>query len=156
MTPCYCVRYLTHPDGRQLVRCSSPKEHCALQICHHDPSTYGDDAAMFQPERFLDASSETISGPAETHEEGHSMFGFGRRTCMGKPIAKELLFIATALWATTLERVCGEDGTEVPALHVLGKRETRKHFDLLRNLLRPLCTLGRSLFPFVIDENASL
>ncbi|KAH9020493.1 cytochrome P450 [Lactarius pseudohatsudake] len=111
--------------------------------CHHDPSTYGDDAAMFQPERFLDASSEIISGPAETREEGHSMFGFGRRACMGKPIAEELLFVATALWATTLERVRGENGTEVPALHVLGKRETRKRFDQLRSLLRPLSRSAR-------------
>jgi cytochrome P450 len=87
-----------------------------LWHCHHDPSAYGDDAAKFRPERFLNARGELIPGPAETREEGHCTFGFGRRACVGKHLANESLFIyiATTLWAGTLERVRGKDGTEVP------------------------------------------
>ncbi|KAH9081428.1 cytochrome P450 [Lactarius deliciosus] len=87
-----------------------------LLQCHRDPSSYGDDAANFRPERFLGTHGEIIPGPAETHEEGHSTYGIGKRACVGKHVANESLFIyiATALWALTLERVRGEDGNEVP------------------------------------------
>ena len=87
-----------------------------LWQCHHDPSTYGDDAASFRPERFLDAHGNMISGPVETREEGHSSYGFGRRTCVGRHVANDSLFvfIATTLWAATLERVRDQDGKEVP------------------------------------------
>ncbi|KAH8987295.1 cytochrome P450 [Lactarius akahatsu] len=78
-----------------------------LLQCHRDPSSYGDDAASFRPERFLGAHGEILPGPAETHEEGHSTFGFRKRACMGKHIVNESLFIyiATALWAVTFDRV---------------------------------------------------
>ncbi|KAI9444589.1 cytochrome P450 [Lactarius indigo] len=84
--------------------------------CHRDPSSYGDDAADFRPERFLGAHGEILPGPAETHEDGHASFGFGKRACVGKHITNESLFIniATALWAMTLERACDKDGNEVP------------------------------------------
>ena len=87
-----------------------------LWHCHHDPSAYGDDAADFRPERFLNAHGEVIPGPADTREDGHCTFGFGRRACVGKHLANESLFIyiATTLWSATLERVCGKDGKEVP------------------------------------------
>ncbi|KAH9170547.1 cytochrome P450 [Lactarius sanguifluus] len=86
-----------------------------LLQCHRDPSSYGDDAANFRPERFLGAHGEIIPGPTETHEEGHSTYGIGKRACVGKHVANESLFIyiATALWALTLERVRDEDGNEV-------------------------------------------
>ncbi|KAH9040505.1 cytochrome P450 [Lactarius pseudohatsudake] len=82
---------------------------------NRDPS-YGDDAANFRPERFLDAHGEILPGPAETREDGHGTYGIGKRACVGKHIANESLFIyiATALWALTLERVRDEDGNEVP------------------------------------------
>ncbi|KAH9009927.1 cytochrome P450 [Lactarius deliciosus] len=82
---------------------------------NRDPS-YGDDAANFRPERFLDAYGEILPGPAETREDGHGAYGIGKRACVGKHIANESLFIyiATALWALTLERVRDEDGNEVP------------------------------------------
>lgn len=87
-----------------------------LWQCHHDPSYYGDDAAGFRPERFLDAHGELISGPSETREEGHGTYGFGKRACVGKHVANDSLFIyiATALWAATLERARDRDGNEVP------------------------------------------
>ncbi|KAI9444591.1 hypothetical protein H4582DRAFT_2125229 [Lactarius indigo] len=60
--------------------------------------------------------ARSFQGPTETHEEGHGTFGFGKRACVGKHIANESLFIyiATALWAVTLERARDEDGNEVP------------------------------------------
>jgi cytochrome P450 len=87
-----------------------------LWQCHHDPALYGDDAANFNPERFLDAQGKIIPGPAETREEGHSTFGFGKRTCVGKHVANDSLFLAmaTMLWAGNLERVRDQSGEEVP------------------------------------------
>jgi len=85
-----------------------------LWQCHHDPSFYGDDAASFKPERFLDADGKILPGPAETHEEGHSTYGFGRRICVGRHVANDSLFMymATALWAANFERVRDQDGKE--------------------------------------------
>ncbi|KAN0139662.1 Cytochrome P450 monooxygenase [Lactarius tabidus] len=90
-----------------------------LWQCHHDPSFYGDDASSFKPERFLDAHGKILPGPAETREEGHSTYGFGRRACVGKHVANDSLFIfiATTLWAANLERVRDKDGKETP-LHL--------------------------------------
>ena len=86
-----------------------------LWQCHHDPAFYGDDAAKFNPERFLDAQGSLLSGPTETRDEGHSTYGFGRRSCVGKHLANDSLFItiATVLWAANLERVRDKNGKEV-------------------------------------------
>jgi hypothetical protein len=87
-----------------------------LWHCHHDPSAYGDNAASFDPGRFLDSSGKIILGLAETHGEGHSTYGFGRRVCVGNLVANDTLFIsiATTLWAANLERVRDRYGKEVP------------------------------------------
>jgi len=87
-----------------------------LWQCHHDPAAYGDDAANFNPERFLDEQGRLISGPAETRDDGHCTYGFGRRACVGKHAANDTLFIAmaTILWATRLEPSQDENGKEVP------------------------------------------
>jgi len=87
-----------------------------LWQCHHDLAAYGDDAARFNPERFLDEQGNLISGPSETRDDGHCTYGFGRRACVGKHAANELLFIsmATVLWATRLEPPQDENGREVP------------------------------------------
>jgi cytochrome P450 len=85
-----------------------------LWQCHHDPSFYGEDAASFKPERFLDANGMILPGPAETREEGHSTYGFGRRICVGRHVANDSLFMymATTLWAANFERVRDQDGKE--------------------------------------------
>ena len=87
-----------------------------LWHCNRESSSYGDDAKKFRPERYLGANGEAIPGPAETREDGHGSYGFGRRICVGKHLANESLFIsiATALWAANFERVRDEDGKEVP------------------------------------------
>ena len=85
-----------------------------LWHCNHETSSYGDDAEKFRPERFLDENGDIISGPAETHEDGHATYGFGRRACAGKILANDSLFIyiAITLWAATFERVRDQDGKE--------------------------------------------
>ena len=87
-----------------------------LWQCHNDPATYGDDAADFNPERFLDRTGKLIPHLREARYDGHRGYGFGRRECVGKHAANESLFIsiATVLWATRLELSCDESGKEVP------------------------------------------
>ena len=87
-----------------------------LWQCNLDPAFYGDDAADFNPGRFLDKHGKLIPGPVETRDDGHSTYGFGRRACVGKHAANESLFIsiATVLWAVRLECPRDEDGKEVP------------------------------------------
>lgn len=87
-----------------------------LWQCNHDPAIYGDDAADFNPGRFLDEHGRLILGSVETHEDGHSTYGFGRRACVGKHAANDSLFIdmATVLWAMRLECPRDESGKEVP------------------------------------------
>ena len=87
-----------------------------LWQCHHDSASYGNDASIFNPERFLDAHGRLIPSPIETHNDGHGTYGFGRRACVGKHAANDSLFIymATILWAAHLERPLDESGKEVP------------------------------------------
>jgi cytochrome P450 len=87
-----------------------------LWQCHRDPTSYGPDAASFNPERFLDEDGKLIPGPWETREDGHSAYGFGRRICVGKHAANDSLFIsiATMLWAIRFEHSRDDDGKEVP------------------------------------------
>ena len=87
-----------------------------LWQCHHDPASYGPDAATFNPERFLDEYGRLIPGPVETRDDGHSTYGFGRRACVGKHAANDSLFIdiATVLWAARLEPTRDENGKEIP------------------------------------------
>ena len=87
-----------------------------LWQCHHDPAIYGPDAASFNPDRYLDEHGKLIPGPAETRDDGHSSFGFGRRSCVGKHAANDSLFIniATVLWAARLEHGQDETGKEIP------------------------------------------
>ena len=86
-----------------------------LWQCHHDPAFFGDDAANFNPERFLDTHGNLIQGLVETQLDGHCSYGFGRRACIGKHMANDALFlhIATVLWAVHLERPLDESGKEV-------------------------------------------
>ena len=87
-----------------------------LWQCHRDPEFYGPDAASFNPDRFLDEHGKLIPGPSETHQDGHSTYGFGRRICVGKHVANDSLFIniATVLWAVQFEHACDENGKEIP------------------------------------------
>jgi cytochrome P450 len=85
-----------------------------LWQCHHDPSSYGDDAASFKLERFLDAHGKILPGPAETREERHSAYGFGWLIYVGRHVANEspFIYMATMLWVANFERVRDQDGKE--------------------------------------------
>ncbi|KAI0060313.1 cytochrome P450 [Artomyces pyxidatus] len=78
--------------------------------CNNDPEVYGEDYRHFKPERHLDADG------AETKDEGHVMYGFGRRICVGRHVANDSLFIdiATVLWAATLEPAKDSSGKTIP------------------------------------------
>ncbi|KAI0248229.1 cytochrome P450 [Lactifluus subvellereus] len=84
--------------------------------CNHDRAVFGDDADEFRPERHLDEHGEPLPGPAETNQQGHVTFGFGRRICAAKHLTNDSLFInaARVLWAANLERVRDENGKQVP------------------------------------------
>jgi len=58
---------------------------CAWNIHRTNKDVYGEDAHLFRPERWLDASPETL---AVMEEALHLVFGFGRFRCMGENIAK--------------------------------------------------------------------
>ncbi|KAJ5656902.1 cytochrome P450 [Penicillium longicatenatum] len=52
-------------------------------VIHHDKSIFGDDAAVFRPERWLESSEEDVK-----RMDRHLMtFGYGSRTCIGKNIS---------------------------------------------------------------------
>ncbi|KAI0047445.1 cytochrome P450 [Auriscalpium vulgare] len=82
-----------------------------LWQCNSDERVYGADAARFDPARHLDARA----GPPETRGEGHVMYGFGRRACVGKHVANDSLFIdiAMVLWAAKVEPVAGAAPVDV-------------------------------------------
>ncbi|KAI0031068.1 cytochrome P450 [Vararia minispora EC-137] len=72
---------------------------------NRDPSIWGPDADVFNPERYLkEGYIHAESDPAQ--EEGHFAFGFGRRICIGRHIANASLFIdmAIMLWAMNIDR----------------------------------------------------
>jgi cytochrome P450 len=81
---------------------------CIANVWHinHDPEIYGENAAHFDPARYLDANGELVPGPSGTKEEGHVSYGFGRRECPGRHVANNSLFIniAIVLWAMKIER----------------------------------------------------
>ncbi|KAF8523750.1 cytochrome P450 [Hysterangium stoloniferum] len=55
----------------------------------HSESTYGSDAMLFRPERFLGTTDSDMKDPK-------AAFGFGRRACPGRAMAESTLFITFA------------------------------------------------------------
>jgi cytochrome P450 len=91
---------------------------CIPNVWHmnHDPEIYGEDAAEFNPARYLDANGDVLPGPSDTKEEGHFSYGFGRRICPGRHIANNSAFIdiSMMLWASKIERKKDESGQLLP------------------------------------------
>ncbi|KAI0265535.1 cytochrome P450 [Gloeopeniophorella convolvens] len=83
---------------------------------NRDSVIYGDNAAHFDPARYLDADGQTTPGPPDTTGEGHSTYGFGRRVCVGRHLANDTLFIniAVLLWATNMQRKRSASGDLLP------------------------------------------
>ncbi|KAI0481784.1 cytochrome P450 [Xylaria cf. heliscus] len=79
------------------------------------------DADTFNPARWLDPSYPTYREPLTTYPrlQGHSQFGFGRRTCQGLPLVDQDLFLSMGgmAWAFDIRRKRvhgGGLGDEVP------------------------------------------
>jgi cytochrome P450 len=68
-------------------------------LAQHDPKVFPD-PHEFQPERFMNG---------QRYEHSYFPFGFGNRTCVGKPFASRqmLLIVATATQCVELELAPG-------------------------------------------------
>jgi len=58
---------------------------CAWNMHRNNTKVYGEDAHIYRPERWLEASPERL---AIMEEAFHLVFGFGRFRCLGEGIAK--------------------------------------------------------------------
>ena len=76
-----------------------------MRTLNFHPEIYGNNAAEFDPARYLDEKGQ-VKVLLEGREEGHMSFGFGRRECPGRFVAEGTLAIdiATLLWAMRFER----------------------------------------------------
>ncbi|ETI19663.1 hypothetical protein G647_08675 [Cladophialophora carrionii CBS 160.54] len=58
---------------------------CAWNMLRHNTVVFGEDAEVFRPERWLEASGERLAAMEDAH---HLVFGNGRFRCMGENIAR--------------------------------------------------------------------
>ncbi|KAF9261702.1 cytochrome P450 [Marasmius fiardii PR-910] len=79
---------------------------------NHDVNVWGNDAEDFRPERHLDEDGRLKRALADTHDESHVTFGYGRRICVGRHIASNSLRIYTAciLWSFNLKPSIDDKG----------------------------------------------
>lgn len=94
-TPSILPRYpskggLTLADGRYIPE--STKITVNSRVCQRDPKVYGEDADVFNPQRWLESSDKV-----REMERYDIHFGAGSRTCLGKNIAY------LELWKMTFE-----------------------------------------------------
>jgi cytochrome P450 len=93
---------------------------CIANLWHmnRDPEIYGKNPEHFDPARHLDRSGYIGSGVSDIslREHGHYTYGFGRRSCVGRYMADNSLFIdiAVMLWAIKFERKKDATGRLVP------------------------------------------
>ncbi|KAI0027868.1 cytochrome P450 [Vararia minispora EC-137] len=76
-----------------------------MLACHSDSEIYGEFPDRFDPGRYLDENGQLKPPPADTKDEGHIAYGFGRRICAGRHVANDTLFMAmaTVLWACDVQ-----------------------------------------------------
>ncbi|KAK7683862.1 hypothetical protein QCA50_013240 [Cerrena zonata] len=81
---------------------------------HHDENVYPN-AEEFMPERFLEKDGKTPVMIPETKELGQHAFGFGRRSCIGYPIANNALAMnaASLVWAFSIKPTRDANGKEI-------------------------------------------
>lgn len=82
---------------------------------NHDPEIFGPDAHLFNPARHLDMDTDDVEIGFAYVKEGHVIYGFGRRVCLGKHFANKMVLINTVLmlWATDIDGERGPDGQVV-------------------------------------------
>ncbi|KAJ7437432.1 cytochrome P450 [Mycena galericulata] len=80
-----------------------------------DKSVYGEDAEDFNPGRYLDSSGNFLPALPDTHEEGHSTYGFGRRICVGRHVANHNLWMqfASVVWACDIRPLKDLNGNPI-------------------------------------------
>ena len=85
-----------------------------LHVINSDPGIFGEDAARFNPDRYLGdrGAGRTAAEEREMDSSHSTAFGFGRRGCPGRYIAEGTLAIdfATVLWAMRFEHPIGVQG----------------------------------------------
>jgi cytochrome P450 len=82
-----------------------------MRLLNSSPEAFGNDAAEFDPTRYLDDEKGRVNLQAG-REDGHVTFGYGWRVCPGRYVAEATLAIdlATMLWAMRFERPDGARG----------------------------------------------
>ncbi|KAJ4471562.1 cytochrome P450 [Lentinula aciculospora] len=103
-----------------IPHCSTEEDHCdgfyipkgsivVGNVCAilQDEETYGPNTDLFNPQRFL-----TETGELNKNLSADAAFGYGRRQCPGKAMAKEFMWMAiTSILATLdIHSAVGEDG----------------------------------------------
>jgi len=90
---------------------------CIVNVWHlnHDPDVYGPDAADFKPERHLNSAGTLKPSIADTKDENHVSFGFGRRICVGRYVANNSMFIQIAmlLWGFRITPAKDANGKDI-------------------------------------------
>ena len=128
--------YRYHSCYEHLVRIVSSQKPGDMsniyRAMNRDPK-YFPDFEEFRPERYLDKTGELRESIPDTHNQGHLMYGTGRRSvtcrqsiqntdqhpytriCVGKDVANQSLFMdfATLLWAFEIKTACDADGHEL-------------------------------------------
>lgn len=59
----------------------------------HDLDVYGTDVDVFRPERFMNSAGDGLNPDVPPPDK---VYGFGRRVCPGRFLAKESLWLAMA------------------------------------------------------------
>jgi cytochrome P450 len=88
-----------------------------VELCNRDSAIYGEDARLFYPSQHLSPNGRTLApGPPDMQDEGHIVYGFGKRICVKRHIANDTMFIAFAvmLWAMKLVLAEDEHGRDIP------------------------------------------
>ena len=100
-----------------------------MRTLNFDPAVFGSNAEEFDPARYLDEKGQ-IKTLMEGREEGHVIFGFGRRVCPGKHFSETTLVIdfAMLLWAMRFEHPKGSQGESDVRNYVLSGVSTYVSF----------------------------
>ncbi|KAH9890551.1 cytochrome P450 [Cubamyces lactineus] len=82
---------------------------------NRDPDIWGLDADKFNPARYLQLDDTLYAAMADTKDEGHVTYGFGRRICVGRHLARDtlLLNMASILWMFDIKPPLDSSGTPV-------------------------------------------